>query len=71
MKTEEKCKAVNGNRVKPKIFIAENVYGLLTMKEKPIDIIMADFCRLGIDVAYQLVKTDEHGVPHLICNTDW
>ena len=51
------------DRVKPKIFIAENVYGLLTMKEKPIDIIMADFSKLGYDVAYQLVKTDEHGVP--------
>ena len=51
------------DRVRPKIFIAENVYGLLTMKEEPIKTIMADFSRLGYDVTYQLIKADEFGIP--------
>ena len=51
------------DRVRPKIFVAENVYGLLKMKEEPIKIIMEDFSRLGYDVTYQLIKADEHGIP--------
>lgn len=50
-------------RVKPKIFIAENVQGLLTMKGDPIKIIIKDFTELGYDVNYSLVKADEHGIP--------
>ena len=30
------------DRVRPKMFVAENVYGLLTMKEQPIKIIMKE-----------------------------
>ena len=40
--------------VKPKIFVAENVYGLLTMKSEPIKQIMRDFSDLGYTVNYQL-----------------
>jgi DNA (cytosine-5)-methyltransferase 1 len=51
------------DKVKPKIFIAENVYGLLTMKNEPIKQIIADFEKLGYDVNYQLVKANEYGIP--------
>ena len=33
------------------------------MKEEPIKIIMEDFSNLGYDVTYQLIKSDEHGIP--------
>jgi DNA (cytosine-5)-methyltransferase 1 len=49
--------------VKPKIFVAENVYGLLTMKNEPIKQIINDFSVLGYDVDYQLIKANEFGVP--------
>ena len=50
-------------RVKPKIFVAENVYGLLTMKNEPIKQIMKDFSELGYDVNYQLLYCPEFGIP--------
>ena len=50
-------------RVKPKIFVAENVYGLLTMKNEPIKQIMKDFSEVGYDVDYQLVYCPEFGIP--------
>jgi len=50
-------------RVKPKIFVAENVYGLLTMKNEPIKQIMKDFSELGYDVDYQVVYCPEFGIP--------
>ena len=50
-------------RVKPKMFVAENVYGLLTMKNEPIKQIMKDFSELGYDVNYQLVYCPEFGIP--------
>lgn len=49
-------------RVKPKIFVAENVYGLMTMKNEPIQIIMEDFSKLGYDVDYQIVCCMDHGI---------
>tara|TARA_B100001093_G_scaffold185108_3_gene177907 strand:+ start:8230 stop:9396 length:1167 start_codon:yes stop_codon:yes gene_type:complete len=51
------------NRVKPKIFVAENVYGLLTMKNEPIKQIMKDFSELGYDVNYQIVYCPDFGIP--------
>jgi DNA (cytosine-5)-methyltransferase 1 len=51
------------DKVKPKIFIAENVYGLLTMKDKPINQIISDFSNLGYDVNYELIKANEYGIP--------
>jgi len=50
-------------RVKPSIFVAENVEGLLTMKGNPIDTIVADFTAVGYEVKYQLIKCEEFGIP--------
>lgn len=50
-------------RVKPKIFVAENVYGLLTMKNEPIKEIIHDFSNVGYDVEYQLVYCPDFGIP--------
>jgi DNA (cytosine-5)-methyltransferase 1 len=50
-------------RVKPTIFIAENVNGLLTMKGKPIEQIISDFSDVGYQVKYQLIKCEEFGIP--------
>jgi DNA (cytosine-5)-methyltransferase 1 len=50
-------------KVKPKIFIAENVYGLLTMKTEPIKQIIKDFSEVGYDVDYQLIYCPEFGIP--------
>ena len=50
-------------RVQPKIFVAENVYGLLTMKNEPIKQIMKDFSEVGYDVSYQLVYCPDFGIP--------
>ena len=49
--------------VKPKIFVAENVYGLLTMKSEPIKQIIKDFSDLGYDVNYQVIYCPEFGIP--------
>jgi DNA (cytosine-5)-methyltransferase 1 len=51
------------NRVKPIIFIAENVNGLLTMAGNPIQKIMADFAAVGYEVKYQLLKCEDFGIP--------
>lgn len=50
-------------KVKPKIFVAENVYGLLTMKDEPIKKIIQDFSEVGYDVSYQVISCQEFGVP--------
>ena len=49
--------------VQPKVFVAENVYGLLTMKSKPIEKIMKDFAEVGYDVHYQVIYCPEYGIP--------
>lgn len=49
--------------VKPKIFVAENVYGLLTMKTEPIKQIISDFEKIGYDVAYQIICCQDFGIP--------
>ena len=57
------------NLVKPVIFVAENVYGLLTMKKNdetglyPIEQILNDFSSIGYDVKYQLIKCENFGIP--------
>jgi DNA (cytosine-5)-methyltransferase 1 len=48
---------------KPKIFVAENVYGLLTMKNDPILQIIKDFEAIGYTVAYQVVYCPDFGIP--------
>lgn len=51
------------HRVKPKMFVAENVHGLLTMQGNPITQIIDDFKNEGYDVKYQLIKCEEYGIP--------
>ena len=50
-------------RTQPKIFVAENVYGLLTMPNEPIKQIIQEFSEVGYDVQYQLIDCSEHGIP--------
>jgi DNA (cytosine-5)-methyltransferase 1 len=50
-------------RVKPLVFVAENVNGLLTMPGEPIKKIIEDFSKVGYDVKYQLIKCEEYGIP--------
>ena len=50
-------------RVKPIIFVAENVNGLLTMDGNPIQQIMDDFAAVGYEVKYQLIKCEDFGIP--------
>ena len=50
-------------RVRPLVFVAENVNGLLTMPGEPIKQIIADFSAVGYTVAHQLIKCEEFGIP--------
>jgi DNA (cytosine-5)-methyltransferase 1 len=50
-------------RIKPIIFVAENVNGLLTMDGNPIQKIMDDFAAVGYEVKYQLIKCEDFGIP--------
>ena len=56
-----KCFVEVCRKVKPKIFVAENVQGLLTIPNA-IDQIMSDFADVGYVVQYQLVDCSEFGV---------
>lgn len=49
-------------RIKPTMFVAENVNGLLTMPGA-IETIVADFTAVGYNVKYQLMKCEEFGIP--------
>ena len=49
-------------RIKPIMFVAENVNGLLTMPGA-IKTIVADFSAVGYDVKHQLMKCEEYGIP--------
>jgi DNA (cytosine-5)-methyltransferase 1 len=51
-------------RVQPKIFIAENVKGLLMRHNaKSLERVLADFKRLGYDITFQLYNAADYGVP--------
>lgn len=50
-------------RVRPYLFVAENVNGLLTMPGNPIEKIVADFSAVGYQVKYELMKCEEVGIP--------
>lgn len=50
-------------RVRPIMFVAENVNGLLTMPGDPIKKIVEDFSAVGYEVKYQLIKCEEFGIP--------
>lgn len=48
----------------PKIFVAENVKGLLSMeKGQVIEMIKKDFEKIGYDVDYKVLNAAEYGVP--------
>jgi DNA (cytosine-5)-methyltransferase 1 len=49
-------------RVSPKVFVAENVEGLLTIPGA-IETIVSDFAALGYDVKYTLIKCEDYGIP--------
>ena len=53
--------------INPKIIVGENVRGLLTRKtatgELYIDVIVAEFEKLGYDVRYGIIRAEECGVP--------
>jgi DNA (cytosine-5)-methyltransferase 1 len=52
------------NIVKPKVFVAENVKGLLLKSRKEsFDKIMEDFGMLGYDVSHELYHAADYGVP--------
>lgn len=49
---------------RPKVFLAENVKGLLSLeKGAVIDMIVSDFQNEGYDVKYRLVNAADYGVP--------
>lgn len=51
-------------RLRPAIFLAENVKGLLSMNDgKAIDTIKNDFAEIGYNVEYQLFHVADYGVP--------
>lgn len=53
-------------RIKPSLFIAENVKGLLTMNQgEAIKIIVKDFESLGYNVSYKLLTAADYGVPQM------
>jgi DNA (cytosine-5)-methyltransferase 1 len=50
-------------RIRPLVFVAENVHGLLTMPGNPLAVIVADFTAAGYSVKHQLIKCEEYGIP--------
>lgn len=51
-------------RTNPKIFVAENVKGLLMRHNREsLEIVLRDFEALGYDVTYQLYNAADYGVP--------
>ena len=52
------------DRLRPKLFLAENVRGLLTMNDgAAVRAIVSDFAALGYDVTCRLYNTADFGVP--------
>lgn len=52
------------NDKQPKVFVAENVKGLLSMeKGKVIEMIINDFKEIGYDVDYKILNAADYGVP--------
>lgn len=50
--------------VNPKVFVMENVTGLLTMENGKVkDVIKNEFENLGYDVKYSILKAEDYGVP--------
>lgn len=56
------CKVIS--KTQPKVFLAENVKGLLTIdKGNAIKQIIKDFNSLGYEISYKLLKVSDFGVP--------
>ena len=54
------------SRVRPKVFVAENVKGLLLPYNKEsLALVLADFRQLGYEVTYQLYNAADYGVPQM------
>lgn len=52
------------SRTKPKVFVAENVKGLLMKHNaKSLERVLSDFSALGYDVTFQLYHAADYGVP--------
>lgn len=52
------------SRVKPKVFVAENVKGLLTKQyQESLAKVISDFAELGYTVTYDLYQAADYGVP--------
>lgn len=52
------------SRTKPKVFVAENVKGLLMKNNaKSLERVLADFNALGYDITFQLYNAADYGVP--------
>ncbi|MDR0565022.1 MAG: DNA cytosine methyltransferase [Azoarcus sp.] len=52
------------DKIKPKIFVAENVGGLLLKQNQPsLNKILEDFNSLGYEISYQLYNAADYGVP--------
>ncbi len=53
-------------RIKPKVFLAENVKGLISWQNGlAIKTIVEDFAKLGYNVKYKLLNTADYGVPQV------
>lgn len=52
-------------RLHPKVFVAENVKGLLSDEKKPLLQIASDFEELGYDVSWKLYLAADYGVPQM------
>ncbi|PTX47018.1 DNA (cytosine-5)-methyltransferase 1 [Gemmobacter caeni] len=51
-------------RMRPKMFVAENVRGLLyAYNRESLETVISDFSELGYDVTYKLYLTADYGVP--------
>lgn len=52
------------DRIRPKIFVAENVKGLLMRhNRKSLETVLADFKNLGYSVTYRLYQAADYGIP--------
>lgn len=53
------------SRVKPKVFVAENVKGLMSDDQKYLKVIAGEFEALGYDVSAELYLAADYGVPQM------
>ena len=51
------------DRTRPKVFVAENVKGLLMKDSDAMGRLLADFCELGYSVSYKLYLAADYGIP--------